>query len=143
MYAELKQVWTELTSPGAPFEVTEVEVRGLRLKCYANAPPSLRDIWLASAAHADNDYLEFAAELGLPFTAVLATFVCLAFYNAFQVQRQRHTALYKGAAFAVIMTILWAVIHSTTDFNLQIPANALTFVTVLALAFICRVLPRP
>ena len=26
----------------------------------------------------------------------------------------------------------WAAIHSTTDFNLQMPANALTFVTILA-----------
>lgn len=62
MYAELKQVWTELTSPGAPFEVTEADVRGLRLKCYANAPSSLRDIWLASAAHADHDYLVYRDE---------------------------------------------------------------------------------
>ena len=93
--------------------------------------------------HADNDYLEFAAELGLPATAVLATFVGLAFYSAYRVQLQRHTALYKGAAFSVTMTVLWAAIHSSSDFNLQIPANAFTFVTILAMAYICRALPRP
>ncbi len=93
--------------------------------------------------HADNDYLEFAAELGLPAEAVLITFVALAFYSAYQVQVQRRTALYKGAAFSVTMTILWAAIHSSSDFNLQIPANALTFVTILALAYVCRALPRP
>ena len=82
--------------------------------------------------HADNDYLEFAAELGLPATAVLIAFVALAFYSAYKVQVRRHTALYKGAAFSVIMTILWAGIHSSTDFNLQIPANALVFVTLAA-----------
>ncbi|RLA44982.1 MAG: O-antigen ligase family protein [Gammaproteobacteria bacterium] len=93
--------------------------------------------------HAHNDYLEFAAELGLPATAALIAFVALALHSAYEVQRRRHTPLYKGAAFAVTMSIVWAALHSTTDFNLQIPANALTFVTILALAFISRDLPRP
>jgi O-antigen ligase len=93
--------------------------------------------------HAHNDYLEFAAELGLFATAALIAFVGLALYNAFKVQRQNHTALCKGAGFAVTMTILWAAIHSITDFNLQMPANALTFVTILALAYVARGLPRP
>jgi O-antigen ligase len=91
--------------------------------------------------HAHNDYLEFAAELGLPATAVLMSFVLLALWQAYRVQRERHNALYKGVGFAVTMTICWAAIHSTTDFNLQVPANALTFVTLLALAWVCRSLP--
>ena len=94
--------------------------------------------FLAFHQHAHNDYLEFAIELGIPAAAVLAAVVSLALWSAWQVQRFRRTALYKGAAFAVTMTILWAAIHSTTDFNLQIAANALTFTTILALAFICR-----
>jgi O-antigen ligase len=93
--------------------------------------------------HAHNDYLEFAAELGIPATLVLIAFAMLALYSAYLVQRQRRTALYKGAGFAVIMTIAWAAIHSTTDFNLQIPANALTFVVILSMAFVCRELPPP
>jgi len=88
--------------------------------------------------HAHNDYLEFAAELGLPATAALMVFVGLALYSAYLVQRRGCAALCRGAGFAVTMTILWAAIHSTADFNLQIPANALTFVTILALAFIAR-----
>jgi len=91
--------------------------------------------------HAHNDYLEFAAELGIPAALVLAAFVCLALWNAWLVQRRRQTPLYRGAGFAVTMTALWAAIHSSTDFSLQMPANALTFVTILALAFICRALP--
>ncbi len=88
--------------------------------------------------HAHNDYLEFAVELGLPAAGVLVAFVSLALWSAYKLQSQRRTALYKGAGFAVTMTIIWATIHSATDFNLQIPANALTFVVILALAFICR-----
>jgi len=93
--------------------------------------------------HAHNDYLEFAAELGIPAALALAAFVGLALWNAWLVQRQRRTPLYWGAGFAVTMTVLWAVVHSITDFSLQMPANALTFVTILALAFVCRALPRP
>ena len=92
--------------------------------------------------HAHNDYLEFAAELGIPATIALIAFVGLALRSAYRVQRVRQTPLYKGAAFAVTMTIVWAAIHSLTDFNLQMPANALTFVTILAMAFICRGLPK-
>ena len=51
MYQELRQVWDELTGPGGPFEVREIDVRGTRLRHYANAPATLRDVWLGSAAH--------------------------------------------------------------------------------------------
>lgn len=88
--------------------------------------------------HAHNDYLEFAVELGLAAAAVLMVVVALSLSSAYWTLRRRSTALYRGGAFAVIMTILWAALHSTTDFNLQIPANALTFATILALAFVCR-----
>lgn len=93
--------------------------------------------------HAHNDYLEFAVELGIPATLALAVFVVLALLSAWRVQRERRTRLYRGAAFAVTMTVLWAAIHSATDFNLQIPANALTFVTILALAYVARGLATP
>ncbi|XOV87538.1 MAG: class I adenylate-forming enzyme family protein [Pseudomonadota bacterium] len=59
MYNELKAVWSELTAPGAPFEVTEVVVRGNRIRTYAAAPPSLREVWLSSAQFADRDYLVY------------------------------------------------------------------------------------
>jgi long-chain acyl-CoA synthetase len=62
VYDELRQVWKELTAPGAPFEVTEVEVRGVTQRAYAQAPGSLRDVWLASAAHGANDYLVYEQE---------------------------------------------------------------------------------
>ena len=91
--------------------------------------------------HAHNDYLEFAAELGIPVAALLMFFVFLSLWQACRLQQTRNSPLYRGAGFAVTMTILWAAIHSATDFNLQVPANAVTFVCILALAWICRWLP--
>ncbi len=62
MYQELKEVWTELTAPGAQFEITDVEVRGQTLKAYAGAPGSLRDIWALAAGYGDADYLVYNDE---------------------------------------------------------------------------------
>ena len=59
MYEELKSVWSEFTGPGGPFEVETIEVRGLPVRAYKAAPPSLREIWLGSAVHGDKDYLVY------------------------------------------------------------------------------------
>ena len=41
-YAELDKAWAELTGPGAPFEITTVEVGGAPIRNYLAAPPSVR-----------------------------------------------------------------------------------------------------
>ena len=62
MYEELREVWQELTAPGAPFEVHQVEVNGVSVRAYKSVPPSLREIWLGSAGHGDADYLVYGDE---------------------------------------------------------------------------------
>jgi long-chain acyl-CoA synthetase len=62
MYQELREVWNELTAEGSPFAITEVEVRGNQIRTYAAAPPSLRELWLASQVHGDRDYLVYEDE---------------------------------------------------------------------------------
>lgn len=61
-YSELKACWAELTSAGAPFELTEIDLRGARLRAYKNAPRNIRDFWLSTAAFADREYLIYADE---------------------------------------------------------------------------------
>jgi long-chain acyl-CoA synthetase len=58
-YRELKEAWSELTAPGAPFEVAEIPVRGNMIRMYKNAPPSVRELWLSTAAYGDRDYLVY------------------------------------------------------------------------------------
>lgn len=58
-YRELKQAWSELTAPGAPFEIAEIPVRGNMIRMYKNAPPSVRELWLSTAAYGDRDYLVY------------------------------------------------------------------------------------
>jgi hypothetical protein len=57
------------------------------------------------------------------------------------VLRQRRSSLPRGMAFGVLMAIVALEIHSTVDFNLQLPANALTVMVILAMGWIAMALP--
>ena len=52
----------ELDAPGSPFHTTTIEVRGVPVKVYANAPANMRVLWEASAAHGDKDYIVYEDE---------------------------------------------------------------------------------
>ncbi|WP_417228367.1 O-antigen ligase family protein [Amphritea sp.] len=83
--------------------------------------------------HAHNDYFEFASEYGVIVTSSLLLAVLLVFSSAIKALRRRKNALMRGIAFSSTMAIIALAIHSTVDFNLQIPANAATFMVILAL----------
>ncbi|MBM97390.1 MAG: hypothetical protein CMI09_16245 [Oceanospirillaceae bacterium] len=88
--------------------------------------------------NAHNDYLQFLAEFGAPATALLGSTVLFSLWTAIQAMRKRRSELHKGMGFASTMGMIAIGIHSTVDFNLQIPANAYMFVFLMALAFIAR-----
>ena len=52
----------QLLSPGSPFEVHTIEVRGVPIKAFKAAPATLRDVWLTTAPHADKDYVIYEDE---------------------------------------------------------------------------------
>lgn len=85
---------------------------------------------------AHNDYIQQVAETGMLGLGLSATVVLLALWQALSALRRRRDPLMRGAAFAVAMAICWLAIHSSVDFNMQIPANALTMTILLALAWI-------
>ena len=62
MYQEYKDAWAALIAPGADFEVTTTNVRGVDIRTYANAAPNLRDAWAATIAYADREYLVYEDE---------------------------------------------------------------------------------
>ena len=86
--------------------------------------------------HAHNDYLEFATETGLVGLSLLGLAVVSSFIIAIIAQYRRRDPLMRGLSFAAIMGICAIMIHSTVDFNLQIPANAITFMLLLSMAWI-------
>lgn len=88
--------------------------------------------------HAHNDYLQFASEYGIVAVALLGFSVLASLWAAVRAQMVRHDRLLRGMGFAVTMAIVALLIHSAADFNLQIPANAATFVVLMGLAWVCR-----
>lgn len=92
--------------------------------------------------HAHEDYLEIMADVGVIGAGLLGLVVLLSFWAALRALYRRHDPLMRGMAFASMMGIIALLIHSTVDFNLQIPANAATFMVVLALGWIALNLER-
>jgi putative inorganic carbon (HCO3(-)) transporter len=91
--------------------------------------------------HAHNDYLEFGAETGIVGVLLVGSSVILSLIVALLAQYRRRESLYRGIAFGAMMGITAIGIHSFVDFNLQIPANAATFMVILAMAWIALFLP--
>lgn len=88
--------------------------------------------------HAHNDYLQFAGEFGLAGFAMLGGIVLLSVWMAISAQVRRRDQLMRGMACGILMAIVAMLIHTAVDFNLQIPANAATFVVILAMAWLTR-----
>ena len=90
--------------------------------------------------HTHNDYVELLCDLGIgAWLLFLLTGISL--WQALKAIRVRQSSLARGAAFAAAMAIVSLAIHSSVDFNLQIPATALTFTVILSLAWIAIKLP--
>lgn len=87
--------------------------------------------------HAHNDYLQFIIEAGLPGFFILLTFVGAHALHALVVIVKRRSRLPAAVCFSTLMALVAYAIHATVEFNLQIPANAATFVVLLALCACC------
>ena len=92
--------------------------------------------------HAHNDYAEFASDSGLLGLGLLGVFVAMCLGAALLAQWQRRDPLMRGMSFACVMGVTAILIHSWVDFNLQIPANAVLFMVLLALGWISLYLDR-
>ena len=88
--------------------------------------------------HAHNDYLQFAIEYGLIGSLPLLAFVLLALWRALQALWRRESLYRSGVGFGAAIGIIAIAIHSLTDFNLQIPANAATLVVLCAIAVLAN-----
>lgn len=92
--------------------------------------------------YAHNDYVQFAAESGILGLTLLGVIVVWSLAVALLAQYRRRDPLMRGLSFASIMGVTAILIHSSVDFNLQIPANALLFMVLLAFAWIALHLDR-
>jgi len=58
----LAEAHARLTAPGAPFEMEERVIRGVPTRVWKNAPPTLRDLFVAGRAHGDKVFLVYDAQ---------------------------------------------------------------------------------
>jgi long-chain acyl-CoA synthetase len=62
MSPSLAEATATLTAPGAPFEIEELEIRGVATRTWKNAPPSLRAILEGSRLHGEETFLVYEDE---------------------------------------------------------------------------------
>ena len=92
--------------------------------------------------YAHNDYVQFMAESGAIGAIMLGAIVVWSLVVALLAQYRRRDPLMRGLSFAAIMGVTAILIHSSVDFNLQIPANAMLFMVLLAFAWMSLYLDR-
>jgi len=92
--------------------------------------------------HVHNDYVQFLSETGFIGAALFGLLILSSFACAILAQARRRDPLMRGVAFGVVMGLIAIGIHSTVDFNLQIPANAFLFFILLALGWLSLYLNR-
>jgi long-chain acyl-CoA synthetase len=57
-----RAAWAEQLAPGSPFEMVDTEVRGVPMRVFANALPSMRTVWELARGHGDRTYVVFEDE---------------------------------------------------------------------------------
>jgi acyl-CoA synthetase (AMP-forming)/AMP-acid ligase II len=57
-----KAARAELEATGSPFAMTTIEVRGVPVRVFNSAPPTMRVLWEATAAHGDKCYIVYEDE---------------------------------------------------------------------------------
>ncbi len=91
--------------------------------------------------HAHNDYLESAAEWGLPVALLFWAWVFRRLFRALRLFRVSRTPSRRGTALGAAGAIAATLLHSLVDFNLQIAADWMYFCAVLGLAWGLEIAP--
>ena len=88
--------------------------------------------------HAHNDYVQLAIEYGIVGLCAFAFFFIFCFYHGVKALCLNNSTYRSGIGFACVMGLTAIAIHSISDFNLQIPANAATVTVLSALGLVAR-----
>ncbi len=83
--------------------------------------------------YAHNDYLQVIADIGLP-VVVLIVWMGIAVYRKALRKLRNESRLVRGITLGALAGITAILVHSFGDFNLHIPANAILFTVLAALA---------
>ena len=62
MIEEYQQAWDELTAPGAQFATKVIDVRGVPIKVFESALPTMRTVWEMARGYGERDYVVYEDE---------------------------------------------------------------------------------
>ncbi|MBI4653448.1 MAG: O-antigen ligase family protein [Nitrospirae bacterium] len=85
--------------------------------------------------HAHNDYIEIFTDTGIAGFMIVITMLFFFFYKIIKAWRQRHNNFVKCMAASGLASCVAIAVHSFTDFNMRIPANALLLTVIAALTY--------
>jgi O-antigen ligase len=109
---------------------------GTGLGSFSVVYPSVQTAFLTLLVeHAHCDYLEVTTELGLPGAILLFGSIFWVIARAARQYRKAEERFDKAVSLGCIGGIAAILVHSLADFNLYIPANALVFTIILAMAW--------
>jgi len=91
-------------------------------------PPRNRRYFMAH-----NDYLHFTSEVGIPLGGVIFWMVFTSFRRGLK-KLKNPSRLVRGTTLGALSGITAILVHSIFDFNLHIPANAILFTVLAAIA---------
>jgi O-antigen ligase len=98
-------------------------------------PPYQRPMWgQRHYTHAENDYLQAFAEGGLPLVSIIALGLVRGGAKLLRGWSKRQREYERGLGLGLLGGLVALLLHSASDFNLHIMANAVLFVLLLALA---------
>jgi O-antigen ligase len=110
-------------------------VMGWGLGTFPEVYPSYRSFYtnfFVNEAH--NDYVQMAVETGLAGFALVCWFITILFRHGLRRIERWRNDVRSAMALAAIIGITGILVHSLSDFNLQIPANAALYFALAALA---------
>jgi len=109
---------------------------GTGLGSFSTVYPSVQTVFLTLLVeHAHCDYLEVASELGLPGAILVFGSIFWVLAQTACQYKKTEESFDKVVSLGCIGGIAAILVHSLADFNLYIPANALVFTMILALAW--------
>jgi len=109
---------------------------GTGLGSFSTVYPSVQTVFLhLLVEHAHCDYLEVASELGLPGAILVFGSILWVLAQTAGQFKKAEESFDKAVSLGCIGSIAAILVHSLADFNLYIPANALVFTVILALAW--------
>ena len=108
---------------------------GWGMGTFADIYPSFRSFYMSSfinAAH--NDYLQLLTETGVVGFGIMVWFLIAVIRPAVRKTKNWPSDVNGMISLAALLGIIGILIHSTVDFNLQIPANTMLFCTLCTVA---------